>query len=75
MDSTHSRASKHLMDWLRDAHAMEEQAETMLNSMLSRVEHYPELHQRIQQHIEETRTQQSLVRQCESLRESRRLFG
>lgn len=64
MDSTHSRASKHLMDWLRDAHAMEEQAETMLNSMLSRVEHYPELHQRIQQHIEETRTQQGLVRQC-----------
>ncbi len=54
MDTHKSRADKHLMDWLRDAHAMEEQAETMLNSMLSRVENYPELHQRIQQHIKET---------------------
>ncbi|PWE14898.1 ferritin-like domain-containing protein [Alcaligenes faecalis] len=64
MDTHKSRADKHLMDWLRDAHAMEEQAETMLNSMLSRVENYPELHQRIQQHIKETQTQQGLVRKC-----------
>lgn len=64
MDRNDSRASEHLMDWLRDAHAMEEQAETMLGSMLSRIESYPELRQRIQRHIEETREQQRLVRQC-----------
>ncbi|GAB3086479.1 ferritin-like domain-containing protein [Bordetella muralis] len=52
------------MDWLRDAHAMEEQAETMLKSMASRIENYPDLHQRIQRHIEETREQQRLVRSC-----------
>ncbi|MDU7226419.1 MAG: DUF892 family protein, partial [Cronobacter sakazakii] len=27
-------------DWLRDAHAMEKQAEQMLESMASRIEHY-----------------------------------
>jgi len=64
MERNDSKASEHLMDWLRDAHAMEEQAETMLNSMASRIENYPDLHQRIQRHIEETREQQRLVRSC-----------
>ncbi|MBZ9985459.1 MULTISPECIES: DUF892 family protein, partial [unclassified Mesorhizobium] len=32
-----------LIQWLRDAHAMEEQAETMLSGQLSRLESYPEL--------------------------------
>lgn len=64
MDKEKSRASEHLMDWLRDAHAMEEQAETMLKSMASRIQSYPDLHRRIQQHIEETREQQRLVRGC-----------
>jgi ferritin-like metal-binding protein YciE len=64
MDTQQSRASEHLMDWLRDAHAMEEQAETMLKSMAARIESYPELHQRIERHIEETREQQRLIRSC-----------
>jgi len=64
MDKENNPADEHLMDWLRDAHAMEEQAETMLTSMAGRIENYPEVHQRIQQHIEETRGQQRLVRQC-----------
>ncbi|CKH75925.1 ferritin-like domain-containing protein [Achromobacter xylosoxidans] len=64
MERDNSQANEHLLDWLRDAHAMEEQAETMLNSMLSRIESYPDLRQRIQQHVEETREQQRLVRQC-----------
>jgi len=29
------------LDWLRDAHAMEEHAQTMLKGMVKRLEHYP----------------------------------
>jgi ferritin-like metal-binding protein YciE len=43
-----------LTQWLRDAHAMEEQAETMLNGQLNRLENYPELSDRIRLHIDET---------------------
>lgn len=64
MERNDSRASEHLMDWLRDAHAMEEQAETMLKSMVARIENYPEVQQRILRHIDETREQQRLVRAC-----------
>ena len=39
-----------LLDWLRDAHAMEQQAENMLTSQVERLEHYPQLRARIQQH-------------------------
>jgi len=54
-------ANEHLNDWLRDAHAMEQQAETMLKAQAERLEHYPELRARIVQHIEETRGQQSIL--------------
>ena len=49
---------------LRDAHAMEKQAETMLKGQASRLEHYPELRARIQQHVEETQAQARLVGEC-----------
>jgi len=52
-------ANDHLNDWLRDAHAMEQQADKMLNAQAERLEHYPELRARIVQHIDETRWQQS----------------
>ncbi len=55
---------ENLLDWLRDAHAMEEQAEKMLTATAKRLENYPELRSRIEQHIEETRTQAQLVRGC-----------
>jgi ferritin-like metal-binding protein YciE len=48
-------------DWLRDAHAMEKQAESMLEKMAERLEHYPELRARLLQHLEETRHQQRLL--------------
>ena len=32
---------EHLLDWLRDAHAMEQQAEQMLKAQAARIEHYP----------------------------------
>ena len=31
------------MSWLRDAHAMEEQAEQVLSALARRIENYPEL--------------------------------
>lgn len=53
-----------LVDWLRDAHAMEQQAETMLKAQSSRLENYPKLKARIDQHIEETLGQQKLLDGC-----------
>lgn len=53
---------EHYLDWVRDAHAMEEQAETMLKKMADRLEHYPALEARIHQHIQETQEQQRLVK-------------
>ncbi len=43
--------------WLRDAHAMEEQAVTMLTAQAQRLESYPELRARIGQHATETESQ------------------
>lgn len=59
-----TRAEDHLMDWLRDAHAMEQQAEKMLTATCDRLENYPELKARLQQHIDETREQARLVATC-----------
>lgn len=53
-----------LLDWLRDAHAMEQQAESMLKGQAERLEHYPELKARIIKHIEETQGQQRLLVEC-----------
>ncbi len=53
-----------LVQWLRDAHAMEEQAETMLNGQLSRLDNYPELSDRIRLHVEETRQQAARLKAC-----------
>lgn len=57
-------AEDRLLQWLRDAHAMEMQAETMLEAQARRIEHYPELKARIQRHIQETRHQAELIRGC-----------
>lgn len=59
-----SETHEWFVQWLRDAHAMEEQAETMLNGQLSRLENYPELSERIRLHIDETRKQASRLRTC-----------
>lgn len=52
---------EHYLDWVRDAYAMEKQAESMLEKMAGRLEHYPDLKARIEQHIVETRQQQDLI--------------
>ncbi|MGY5956803.1 Ferritin-like metal-binding protein YciE [Kosakonia sp. BK9b] len=48
-------------DWLRDAHAMEKQAESMLNAMSGRIDNYPDLRARLEQHLTETQTQIKLL--------------
>jgi ferritin-like metal-binding protein YciE len=57
-------AEERLLEWLRDAHAAEEQAETMLKGTASRIENYPDLKARIEQHIGETQRQAELIRGC-----------
>jgi ferritin-like metal-binding protein YciE len=59
-----SEVREWLVQWLRDAHAMEEQAETMLNAQLSRLESYPELSDRIRLHVEETQQQAERLKTC-----------
>lgn len=43
--------------WLHDAHAMEQQALTMMEGQLSRLDTYPDLRAQLQLHIAETREQ------------------
>lgn len=59
-----TKPQEHLVDWLRDAYAMEKQAESMLKAQASRLEHYPKLKQRIEQHLDETLSQQTLLEGC-----------
>lgn len=53
--------TRHLLDWLRDAHAMERQAEHRLSAQLSRLEHYPDLCTGIERHLARTRDQQRIL--------------
>ncbi|MFC7704745.1 ferritin-like domain-containing protein [Plastorhodobacter daqingensis] len=52
---------KNFVDWLRDAHAAEEQALTMLKGQAGRIENYPALRERIEQHIRETEGQAEAI--------------
>jgi ferritin-like metal-binding protein YciE len=53
-----------LAAWLRDAHAMEGQAITLLETQIERLESYPEALPRLRQHLSETKDQQAKVAQC-----------
>lgn len=50
--------------WLRDAHAMEEQAEKILTGQTDRIENYPELSSRFKTHLDETRSQRERLERC-----------
>lgn len=50
-----------LIDWIRNAHAMEVQSEELLDSQLRRIEHYPDLRERLKEHREETREQRIVL--------------
>ena len=52
------------LQWLRDAHAMEEQAEQMLRGTARRIKNYPELKAQLERHLEETRRHADMVRRC-----------
>ena len=47
MADTRQESDERLLHWLRDAHAMEKQAETMLSGMEGRIENYPHLRRRL----------------------------
>lgn len=57
-------SDERFMSWLRDAHAMEEQAEQMLSSLVRRLDDYPELKSEIERHLEVTRKQAERLRGC-----------
>jgi ferritin-like metal-binding protein YciE len=59
-----SEAKERLLQWLRDAHAMEEQAETMLSRTGKRMENYPQLSAKIEQHLKETQRQAERLEKC-----------
>jgi ferritin-like metal-binding protein YciE len=59
-----NKARENFVDWLRDAHAMEEQAESMLSKMIERVEKYPLLQSKLKQHLVETQEQGKSVKKC-----------
>ncbi|MDD2846346.1 MAG: ferritin-like domain-containing protein [Rhodoferax sp.] len=57
-------SEKHVMDWLRDAHAMEEQSERMLTGTAGQLEHYPQLQERLRLYATEAHQQANLVHEC-----------
>lgn len=57
-------AEERFMEWLRDAHAMEEQAEKMLSALAGRLENYPDLRSQIERHLQETKRQGERIRGC-----------
>jgi len=54
----------HLLDWLRDAHAMEMAAIDILERQANRIESYPEMLRKVQEHAETSRRQASRVEDC-----------
>ena len=56
--------TENFMDWLRDAHAMEQQAEQMFSTTASRIENYPEMKQRFESHAQASRRQADMLRAC-----------
>ncbi|WP_088099942.1 ferritin-like domain-containing protein [Xanthomonas retroflexus] len=63
-DPRSGKRRERLLKWLQDAYAMEQEAETMMKAMASRIENYAELAARIGQHVQETRQQSESLRQC-----------
>ncbi|MGE5479819.1 MAG: ferritin-like domain-containing protein [Chloroflexota bacterium] len=58
------KTRENLIDWLKDAHAMEQQAIEILEKQRDRLENYPEAKIRIAQHVEESKKQAERVASC-----------
>ena len=52
------------VDWLRDAYAMEQEALTLMQGQVDRLEHYPAMQAKLREHIEETRQQADAIKEC-----------
>src|SRR4051794_7042852 len=55
---------ENLSAWLRDAHAMEGQAITLLETQIGRLESYPEAIPRLREHLAETKDQRAKIEGC-----------
>lgn len=53
-----------LVDWLRDAYAMESQAVEMLERQADRIKSYPEILAKVQEHIQVSNRQADRLKQC-----------
>jgi ferritin-like metal-binding protein YciE len=60
----------HLLVWLRDAYAMEGQAIELLERQIERLEHYPQILAKLEEHLTETRGQQAALEQTFNLLDS-----
>ncbi|MGF9692403.1 MULTISPECIES: ferritin-like domain-containing protein [unclassified Rhizobium] len=58
---THS--ADHFLAWLRDAHAMEVHAIALLRTQIGRIENYPELRARLEDHLVQTEAQAQALQQ------------
>jgi ferritin-like metal-binding protein YciE len=56
--------SERVNQWLRDAHAMETQAEQLLSGQARRVARHPQLSARLAEHIGTTRHQRERLEEC-----------
>lgn len=59
-----TKVEENPMAWLRNAHAMEEQALTMLEALAGRTGDYPDVKARIERHLGETRKQAEALEEC-----------
>jgi ferritin-like metal-binding protein YciE len=53
-----------LVEWLRDAYAMEREAITLYENQLERLSHYTDFKAKLQEHLERTREQAELLKAC-----------
>lgn len=57
-------ARERLVEWLRDAHAAEEQAQRFMRGTAGRIQSYPDFSARLQQHGELSGRQADRLREC-----------
>jgi ferritin-like metal-binding protein YciE len=53
-----------LLSWLRDAHAMEKSAESILEKQADRFGDYPKVQRKVKEHLEQTRSQAKRLEGC-----------
>ena len=64
MTEINKEMNQYVDQWLRDAHAMEKQAETILKGQTGRIKNYPELSARLEAHLDETTRQRERLEAC-----------